>query len=48
MDDYIAVYIYDVKRAIEEVESYFVDYLCVTKSLKRTIYAEALLREKRR
>lgn len=26
MDDYIAVYIYDVKRAIEEVESYFVGY----------------------
>ena len=26
MDDYIAVYIYDVKQAIEEVESYFVGY----------------------
>ena len=26
MDDYIAVYIYDVKRAIEEVESYSVGY----------------------
>ena len=26
MDDYIAVYLYDVKRAIDEVESYFVDY----------------------
>lgn len=26
MDDYIAVYLYDVKRAIEEVESYFADY----------------------
>lgn len=26
MDDYIAVYIYDVKRAIEEVEYYFVGY----------------------
>lgn len=26
MDEYIAVYIYDVKRAIDEVESYFVGY----------------------
>ena len=26
MDDYIAVYLYDVKRAIEEVESFFADY----------------------
>ena len=26
MDDYIAVYLYDVKRAIKEVESYFADY----------------------
>lgn len=26
MDEYIAVYLYDVKSAIEEVESYFVDY----------------------
>lgn len=26
MDEFIAVYIYDVKRAIEEVESYFVGY----------------------
>ena len=26
MDEYIAVYLYDVKRAIEEVETYFVDY----------------------
>ncbi len=26
MDEYIAVYLYDVKRAIEEVESYFTDY----------------------
>lgn len=26
MDDYIAVYLYGVKRAIEEVESYFADY----------------------
>ena len=26
MDDYIAVYLYDVKRAIDEVKSYFVDY----------------------
>lgn len=26
MDEYIAIYIYDVKRAIDEVESYFVDY----------------------
>ncbi|MDE5989458.1 MAG: DUF86 domain-containing protein [Duncaniella sp.] len=26
MDEYIAVYLYDVKRAIEEVESYFVGY----------------------
>ena len=26
MDDYIAVYLFDVKKAIEEVESYFVDY----------------------
>ena len=26
MDDYIAVYLYDVKRAIEEVENYFADY----------------------
>ncbi len=26
MDEYISVYLYDVKRAIEEVESYFVDY----------------------
>lgn len=26
MDDYIAVYLYDVKRAVDEVESYFVDY----------------------
>ena len=26
MDEYIAVYIYDVKKAIEEMESYFVDY----------------------
>lgn len=26
MDDYITVYIYDVKQAIEEVESYFVGY----------------------
>ena len=26
MDDYIAVYIYDVKRAIDEVESYFINY----------------------
>lgn len=26
MDDYIAVYLYDIKRAIEDVESFFVDY----------------------
>ena len=26
MDEYIAVYLYDVKRAIEEVESYFAGY----------------------
>lgn len=26
MDEFIAVYLYDVKRAIEEVESYFVGY----------------------
>lgn len=26
MDEYLAVYLYDVKRAIEEVETYFVDY----------------------
>lgn len=26
MDEYIAVYIYDVKRAIEEMETYFTDY----------------------
>lgn len=26
MDEYIAVYLYDVKRAIDEMESYFVDY----------------------
>lgn len=26
MDEYIAVYLYDVKRAIDEVETYFVDY----------------------
>lgn len=26
MDEYIAVYLYDVKRAIEEMETYFVDY----------------------
>ena len=26
MDEYISVYLYDVKRAIEEVESYSVDY----------------------
>ena len=26
MDEYIAVYLYDVKRAIEEVESFFDDY----------------------
>lgn len=26
MDDFIAVYLYDVKSAIEEVESYFIDY----------------------
>jgi len=26
MDDYIAVYLYDIKKAIDEVESFFVDY----------------------
>lgn len=26
MDEYIAVYLYDIKRAIEEMEGYFVDY----------------------
>ena len=26
MDEYIAVYLYDVKRAIEELELFFVDY----------------------
>lgn len=26
MDEFIAVYIYDVKRAIDEVESYFIGY----------------------
>jgi len=26
MDEYIAVYLYDIKKAIEEVESYFNDY----------------------
>lgn len=26
MDEYIAVYLYDIKMAIEEVESFFVDY----------------------
>lgn len=26
MDEFIAVYLYDVKRAIEEVESYFIGY----------------------
>lgn len=26
MDEFIAVYLYDIKRAIEEVESYFIDY----------------------
>lgn len=26
MDEFIAVYLYDVKRAIDEVESYFVGY----------------------
>lgn len=26
MDDYIAVYLYDIKHAIEELESFFVDY----------------------
>lgn len=26
MDDYISVYLFDVKRAIEEVESFFVGY----------------------
>lgn len=26
MDEYIAVYLYDVKHAIDELESYFVDY----------------------
>ena len=26
MDEYLAVYLYDFKRAIEEVETYFVDY----------------------
>ncbi|MDE6557334.1 MAG: DUF86 domain-containing protein [Duncaniella sp.] len=26
MDEYITVYIYDIKRAIEEVDSYFMDY----------------------
>lgn len=26
MDEFISVYLYDVKRAIEEVESYFVGY----------------------
>lgn len=26
MDDYISVYLYDIKLAIEEVESYFIDY----------------------
>lgn len=26
MDEYIAVYLYDIKRAIEDVESFFADY----------------------
>ncbi len=26
MDEYLAVYLYDIKRAIEEVESFFSDY----------------------
>lgn len=26
MDNYIAVYLFDIKRAIDEVESFFVDY----------------------
>lgn len=26
MDEYIAVYLYDIKRAIEEMEGYFFDY----------------------
>ncbi len=43
MDDFIAVYIYDVKRAIEEVESYFIDYLYATIFLRKIIYAEVRL-----
>lgn len=39
MDEYIAVYLYDVKRAIEEMESFFTDY-----PMRYTIFEKDFLR----
>ena len=35
MDEYIPVYLYDVKKAIEEVESYFVGYTMMYEKFER-------------
>lgn len=46
MDEYIAVCLYDIKRAIDEMDSFFADYPTRYDVFERISYAEALLRER--
>ena len=48
MDKYIAVYLFDIKRAIDEVESFLLITRCVMRFLKTTICAEVPLNVKRK
>lgn len=48
MDNYIAVYLFDIKRAIDEVESFFVDYPMRYEVFETTICAEVPLNVKRK
>lgn len=46
MDEYIAVCLYDIKSAIEEMEGYFKDYPMRYDVFERIICVGARLREK--
>ncbi len=48
MDEYIAVYLYDVKQAIEEVESFFVGYPMRYEVFEKDTFAEVRLRGKQK
>lgn len=48
MDNYIAVYLFDIKRAIDEVESFFVDYPMRYEVFENDYLAEVPLNVKRK